>query len=647
MLPAYGSRSSFSQGLRKVIERYQAKRGSGVWPLIPLKFQFASKLLWGLLRKPKQQISFPKPSQPGLPTMITGLPVTAFTTNGFDASLPVVGLIGQMTWLPSFLTPLWVIAVGLLMGAVAALLVYGALALLSYTPLGRLADSSRAGITASLITGAIFSAILCALYIPNASDPEFAYLLYVPLIAIGLTCGFGLIYGVWHRTRSEWYLLPTEGVIPYFLSVLGVFVVVGLASTPFVSQPMAFFESIPAVNFIGDGTSTVTVPIPGVGEGDPDFSPFLPANAKYSLRNLSDLKISSDRTILLADSADPGGFSRAPFRVNAGEPLVFRAIEKEPSPIPGDPSRLHIQNREVDEARVTFTFTTVPSIPEVGSMIGISIAVFLLITGIVAFRQAAPRVWALAISTAKNEMSQPLYLLLMAIGMFTVIFFGFYPFNTLGDDIRLLKDSGVTMIMMLGMLQAVWSAGTTVADEIDGRTALTVLSKPVSRRAFVLGKYAGIMLSVAVMFAVISAVFLIVISYKPIYDAREVTRGATSWQDSYSEVIQMVPVIGLYFMQTMAIGAVAVALATRLPLLANFITCFVIYIVGNLTSPMVAAAEGNNELVGFVGKLIAVVVPNLNTFNVQAAMDAAKPIPTIYLPGLSTIFYASPLRFGC
>ncbi len=128
-------------------------------------------------------------------------------------------------------------------------------------------------------------------------------------------------------------------------------------------------------------------------------------------------------------------------------------------------------------------------------------------------------------------MAQPLYLLLLAIGLFGVLLFGIYPFNTLGDDIRLLKDSGVTLIMVLGMLQAVWSAGTSVSDEIDGRTALTVLSKPVSRRSFILGKYAGIMLAVLVLFVIIAAVLLVVISYKPIYDARETTRGTTTWQD--------------------------------------------------------------------------------------------------------------------
>ncbi len=197
----------------------------------------------------------------------------------------------------------------------------------------------------------------------------------------------------------------------------------------------------------------------------------------------------------------------------------------------------------------------------------------------------------------------------------------------------LLKDSGVTLIMVLGMLQAVWSAGTSVSDEIEGRTALTVLSKPVSRRSFILGKYAGIMLAVLVMFVIIGAVLLIVISYKPIYDARETTRAATTWQEGHDEIMTTIPVLGLYFMETMAIGAVAVALATRLPLLANFITCFVIYVIGNLTSPLVASTEGNNELVGFVGKLIAVVVPNLNVFNVQSAVDAGNPIPLIYLAG--------------
>jgi hypothetical protein len=548
--------------------------------------------------------------------------------------LPGGLLLGQvMTWLPVWLTPIWLLSMGLVLGVLALLAVYGVLALLSFVPpLGHLADDSRRGITASLIVGGILAALLCFLYVPR--DEVHSGTLYMPLIAIGLVTGFGLVYGMWHRTRSEWAAMLSEGVTPYLLSTAGAFAFLGLASSPIINDSRNILESVPAVNLIGDGTRVEKVIIPGTSaDVDLDNAPFLPANLEYNLRNIAELSIESDRTVLLADSANRESFARVPFRVNAGDSLDYKYEDRDTPPIPPMASALHISNQEIDPATVTFTFKTLPQVPEAASIVHTAALFFFMITALMSFRQAAPRVWALALSTAKNEMAQPLYLLLLGIGLFGVLLFGIYPFNTLGDDIRLLKDSGVTMIMVLGMLQAVWSAGTTVSDEIEGRTALTVLSKPVSRRSFVLGKYAGIMLAVFVLFVIIATVLLVVISYKPIYDARETSKATPVWQEGHEEIITTVPVLGLYFMETMAIGAIAVALATRLPLLANFITCFVVYVIGNLTSPLVASTEGNNELVGFVGKLIAVVVPNLNVFNVQSAVDAGNPIPLLYLAG--------------
>ncbi len=430
-------------------------------------------------------------------------------------------IVGQvMKWLPSWLTPIWVIAVGLALGALVSLGVYALLAVLSFIPgIGNLPDSPKRGVIASLTVGGILAAVLCALYVPQGG--EYVELLVLPLICLGLVLGFGLVYGAWNRTRSEWGTILTEGVVPYLLSVAGIFALIGFAATPLVSNPMDFIDSIPAVNLVGDGTVRIPVVVPPVGA---DETIFHPAEIEYNLRNMAELTIESDKTILLADAADPTGFSRSPFRVNASEELNYRYEDRDTPPIPGDPSRLHIQNREIDPAHVLFTFRNLPLVPQASSIVGIAVFFFLTMTGLVAFRQAAPRVWALALSTAKNEMAQPLYLLLLAIGIFCVLFFGIYPFNTLGDDIRFLRDSGVTLIMFLGMVQAVWSAGTSVSDEIEGRTALTVLSKPVSRRSFILGKYAGIMLSVLVLFVIVSAVLLIVISYKPIYDARETSR---------------------------------------------------------------------------------------------------------------------------
>ncbi len=540
-------------------------------------------------------------------------------------------LLGQAAkWAPVWLTPIWVISIGILLGLIACVVVFGLLAAASLVPaIGRLADDPRRGIAASLGVGVIAGGALCFVYVPGAGP--YAGSLVMPLMAIGLVLGFAAVYGAWHRTRSEWGSVFSEGVVPYLLSTAGVFAVIGLAATPLVEEPMAVIRSVPEVNLVGDGRASYSVTIEGYVGDDPDDAPFVPAEVSYDLRSAAEVSIRSDRTVLLADASEPAEFGRAPTRVNAGEELTYRYEDREIPPIPGDSTRLHIQNREIDPATVELTFENRPAVPQASSIIGTATVFFMSVAGIVAFRQAAPRVWALSLSTAKNEMAQPLYLLLLALGLFGVMLFAVYPFNTMGDDIRLLKDSGVTLIMVLAMLQAVWSAGTSVSDEIEGRTALTVLSKPVSRRSFVLGKYAGIVLSVLVLFVILAAVLLVVVAYKPIYDARESSAEVPGWQVGHEEIMTTVPVLGLYFMQTMVIAGIAVALATRLPLIANFITCFVIYVIGNLTSPLVASSEGSNELVGFFGKLIAVVVVNLNAFNVQSAVDAGNPIPPIYL----------------
>ena len=67
----------------------------------------------------------------------------------------------------------------------------------------------------------------------------------------------------------------------------------------------------------------------------------------------------------------------------------------------------------------------------------------------------------------------------------------FLPFFSLGEDIKMLKDCGLATILISGLLLAVWTASTSIANEIEGKTAMTLLSKPINRRQFIVGKYIG------------------------------------------------------------------------------------------------------------------------------------------------------------
>ncbi len=543
-------------------------------------------------------------------------------------------LFGQMSgWLSVWFTPIWVLSLGLLLGAIASAVVLALFAILSHTPLGKIADSPKSGLIASLVVGGVISAALCLNYVPNGG--EYQGMLILPLISLGLVTGFAIIYGIWDRTRLELKTIFTEGIVPYVLSTAASFCALGLIASPLVDQPQEIIGSIWQVNLFDDGSRTVTRTLQAAAvDVSADAAPFEKVPMDYVMFNVAELNLTSDKTIVIADAANAAQFHMTPVRINAGETIRYLRQDREDPPLPPNPDSVYMQNREYDPATVTMQFVLRPTIPEASSIVVTAIGFFLFVFGYIALRQAAPRVSAVAISTAKSEMAQPIYLLLMALGVFGVSIFAILPFNTIGEDIRMMKDSAVTLIMVLGMLQVVWSASTSVNEEIEGRTALTVLSKPLSRRSFLIGKYIGIMFTVLVMFVTISAVLMVELSYKPIYDARETTRVVPVWQVGHEELVTTVPALLLYFMETMAIGGIAVALATRLPLLANFVACFVIYVIGNLTAPLVRSTNGENELVGFVGKLIAVVVPNLNAFNVQSAMDSNNHIPPIYLAGV-------------
>ena len=135
--------------------------------------------------------------------------------------------------------------------------------------------------------------------------------------------------------------------------------------------------------------------------------------------------------------------------------------------------------------------------------VGVVVAVAVLMVLGAILRTAVPKVAAIGWTTSKEALAQPLFYVLLAIGVFGLLIFPFVPYNTLGEDIKMVKDEGLTLIMVLSIVLALWTASLSIADEIEGRTALTLLSKPVGRRQFILGKFVGILVPVAIMFLVL------------------------------------------------------------------------------------------------------------------------------------------------
>lgn len=269
--------------------------------------------------------------------------------------------------------------------------------------------------------------------------------------------------------------------------------------------------------------------------------------------------------------------------------------------------------------------------PIVWVILGVA-AILLVMYGLYAvMRLAVPKVAAIMATTAKEGAAQPLFAVVLAVGSFLVLLSLFVPYNTFGEDIKVLKDSGLTLVMVLAIMLALWTASVSIAEEIEGRTALTLLSKPIGRRQFVIGKFFGILAPVALLFVILGALFLGGVSYKLTYEAREHAQNPPTVEQCREEMFSIVPGMVLAFLETVVLAAISVAISTRLPMMANLLICFSIYAAGHLVPLLVQSSVGRFEIVRFVGQFLAVVLPVLENFNIQAAVATGQQVPASYL----------------
>ena len=123
------------------------------------------------------------------------------------------------------------------------------------------------------------------------------------------------------------------------------------------------------------------------------------------------------------------------------------------------------------------------------------------------------RILTIAENTFTEAIRQPIYLILLMLASAMIALGPAFSFFTLMQGDRLLKDTGLATMLLTCLLLGVFSASGVVSREIENKTAATVLSKPMGRGLFIVGKFLGIAGTLAVAVYVMSIVYLIVLRY--------------------------------------------------------------------------------------------------------------------------------------
>lgn len=271
-----------------------------------------------------------------------------------------------------------------------------------------------------------------------------------------------------------------------------------------------------------------------------------------------------------------------------------------------------------------------------------------------------PKGGAVALAAYREGWRQPMYWLLLVAGALTIAVAVFLPYFTFGDDYKMMKQIGFDIVMLAPALFGVLAASISISEEIEGRTAITVMSKPINRRQFLLGKFAGILMACAAMSLLLGWVLNFALWAMPEFDeinkdrafdpmpamakewlspfftmlvptgpARTIMQGTGIWfGDTFAHSLGIL----LGFGQVMILVAIATALATRLPFVINLVLCLVVYFLGHLAPVIVKetdklqGAGAGVGLIRFFGNLFDTLLPALEFFTMGPAIIRETPL---------------------
>ena len=230
--------------------------------------------------------------------------------------------------------------------------------------------------------------------------------------------------------------------------------------------------------------------------------------------------------------------------------------------------------------------------------------------------------------TFREAIVQPIYTLLIVFGAAILAVFGMLPFFTLGEDTTMFKSVGLDVILLFVLIATLFATSRSIYEEIEDRTMLTLMSKPLYKWEVLVGKYLGIVLAALVAVAVLGAVLALATWYRipndylirATLDDRELARLR---ELRLMHVLSLAPSLFQNWLQISTLAAVGVAISTRVSLVVNLPVVILVYIAGNLTrfiypiTGPTAPLGDRSWLVKGPAYLVSLVLPYLEAFDIR------------------------------
>ena len=232
------------------------------------------------------------------------------------------------------------------------------------------------------------------------------------------------------------------------------------------------------------------------------------------------------------------------------------------------------------------------------------------------------RIWAIAVHTFKEAVRDRILVMFLVFAILLMAFSTVLSWLTVGSELKIVTDLGLSALAIFGTLMAVFIGITLVHKEVEKRTIYAVLAKPVARWEFLVGKYFGLMLTLAVVTGLMAVFYLSMV-----------------WWKGGVLPTHLLPAVALTYFELSIVTAVAIVFSSfTTPILAAIFTVAV-YVVGHLSWGFAGFVE---QVPTPTAKLLVTMLyyglPDLEIFNVRSQVVYEQAVGTGYM--LDALGYA-------
>lgn len=251
------------------------------------------------------------------------------------------------------------------------------------------------------------------------------------------------------------------------------------------------------------------------------------------------------------------------------------------------------------------------------------------------------------------------FLLIAIVMMFLALFLAYF---TQREQLVIFKSVAFVILLVFGGLIAITTSIFLIPNEVEKRTIYSVLSKPVQRWEFFIGKFLGGALTVLItvcLMAIVLAVVVFMMSAQPpagVDLQQSVTQQVQKldvgdWmRRGFHELALIARGTSVIYFELVVLTAIATTLSLFLTPTVNFAVTALLFIVGSFQDVLAAWTRRPDFVIArWVATAFYYVTPHFQDFNIMANIVhpevALKSSPVLYAVQVSAygVVYAMVL----